>query len=112
MTRQLLVAEFLRTQAYWRLGRAGDAPVRAARCAAALLDAAAFVATLAADDEILVALARAGCFRGSTFDPGDQGRQVARWWQFGELPHEGPRNLLRALVHAAGQPAAQPGPAS
>ena len=64
------MAEFLRTQAAWRLARAGSDPVRAARCAAALLDAAAFVVTLAGDDKDLAALARAGCFGGDVFDPG------------------------------------------
>ena len=40
-------------------------PVRAA----ALLDAAAFVVTLAGDDADLAVLARAGCFGGEVFDP-------------------------------------------
>ena len=67
------MAEFLRAQAAWRLARAGNDPVRAARCAAALLDAAAFVVTLAGDDDDLAALARGGCFGGDVFDPGAAG---------------------------------------
>jgi hypothetical protein len=104
------MAEFLRAQAAWRLARAGADPVRAARCAAALLDAAAFAVTLAGDDEDLAALARAGCFSGEVFDPGARGLQVARWWQFGDPPYAGPRNLLTALAAAAGRPVARSGP--
>lgn len=103
VTRQILVAEFLRAQAAWRLARADGAPVRAARCAAALLDAAAYAAALAQDDEDLVALARGGCFRGSVFDPGAKGITIARSWQFGDPPHAGPRDLLTALAGVAGR---------
>ena len=98
------MAEFLRAQAAWRLARAGSDPVRAARCAAALLDAAAFVVTLTEDDDELAALARAGCFGGEVFDPGARGLQIARWWQFGDPPYAGPRDLLTALAAAAGRP--------
>jgi hypothetical protein len=90
------MAEFLRAQAAWRLARAGGDPVRAARCAAALLDAAAFVVTLTGDDDDLAALARAGCFGGEVFDPGARGLQIARWWQFGDPPYAGPRDLMTA----------------
>src|ERR1035441_3811707 len=94
VTRQILVAEFLRSQAAWRLARPDGAPVRAARCAAALLDAAAFAAALTEDDVDLAALARGGCFRGSVFEPGARGITIARSWQFGDPPHAGPRDLL------------------
>lgn len=103
------MAEFLRAQAAWRLARAGADPVRAARCAAALLDAAAFVVTLADDDDV-AALARAGCFTSEVFDPGARGLQIARWWQFGDPPYAGPRHLLTALAAAAGRPVARSGP--
>ena len=104
------MAEFLRAQAVWRLARAGSDLVRAARCAAALLDAAAFAVTLAEDDEDLAALARAGCFGGEVFDPGARGLQFARWWQFGEPPYAGPRDLLTSLAAAVGRPVAQSSP--
>jgi hypothetical protein len=110
VTRQILIAEFLHSQAAWRLARAGTDPIRAARCAAALLDAAAFVVTLAEDDEGLAALARAGCFGGEAFDPGVGGLQVARWWQFGDPPYAGPRDLLTMLAAAAGRPVARSSP--
>jgi hypothetical protein len=103
VTRQILVAEFLRSQAAWRLARPDGAPVRAARCAAALLDAAAFAAALTEDDEDLAALARGGCFRGSVFDPGAKGIVIARSWQFGDPPHASPRDLLTALARVAGR---------
>ena len=103
VTRQILVAEFLRAQAAWRLARADGAPVRAARCAAALLDAAAYAAALDEDDDDLAALARGGCFRGSVFDPGAKGVTIARSWQLGEPPYAGPRDLLSALASVAGR---------
>ncbi len=98
------MAEFLRTQAGWRLAAAGADPVRAARSAAALLDAAAYVAGLAEDDKDLALLDRGGCFRGDVFDPGPKGRSIACWWQFGDQPQAGPRDLIAALATAAADP--------
>jgi hypothetical protein len=113
VTTEILVAEFFRAQAAWRLARADGDPVRAARCAAALLDAAAFVATLTPQDADLAVLDAAGCFQGDTFDPGEEGVLICRWWQFGDPPYAGPRDLLAALSAAARQPSApatrQPG---
>ena len=106
MTEEILVAEFFRTQAAWRLARADGDPVRAARCAAALLDAAAFVATLTPQDTHLAALDAAGCFQGDAFDPGAEGVLICRWWQFGDPPYAGPRDLLAALSAAVSQPGA------
>lgn len=94
------VAEFLRAQAGWRLATAEADPVRAARCAAALLDAAAYVAGLAEDDRDLTLLSRGGCFRGNIFDPGPKGMSIARWWQFGDAPQAKPRDLIAALAAA------------
>ena len=102
MTRQLLVAEFLRAQAAWRLARADGDPVRAARCAAALLDAAAYAAGLADDDRALALLASGGCFRGQVFDPGPRGISITRWWQYRDTPQAGPQNLVTALAAAVG----------
>jgi hypothetical protein len=102
VTRQLLVAEFLRSQAAWRLARADGDPVRAARCAAALLDAAAYAAGLADDDRALVLLASGGCFRGQVFDPGPRGISVARWRRYRDASQGSPRDLVTALAAAAG----------
>ena len=106
MTTEILVAEFLRAQAAWRLARPDGDPVRAARCAAALLDAAAYVATLTPPDTDLAALEAAGCFQGNMFDPGEEGLLICRWWQFGDPPYAGPRDLLTALCAAVRQPGA------
>jgi len=106
VTTEILVAEFLRAQAAWRLARADGDPVRAARCAAALLDAAAYVATLTPPDTDLAALEAAGCFQGNMFDPGEEGLLICRWWQFGDPPYAGPRDLLTALCAAVRQPGA------
>jgi hypothetical protein len=92
------MAEFLRAQAAWRLARADGDPVRAARCAAALLDAAAYAAALADNDRTLAALDRGGCFRGQVFDPGPRGISIARWWQYRDAPHASPRDLVTALA--------------
>jgi hypothetical protein len=102
VTDKMLVAEFLRAQAGWRLATAGTDPVRAARSAAALLDAAAYVAGLAADDRDLALLSQGGCFRGNVFDPGPKGVSIARWWQFADMPQAGPRDLIAALAAAVG----------
>ena len=94
------MAEFLRAQAAWRLARADGDPVRAARCAAALLDAAAYVAALADDDRALALLASNGCFRGQVFDPGPRGISIARWWQYRDTSQAGPQDLVTALAAA------------
>jgi hypothetical protein len=104
VTPQILIAEFLRAQAAWRLARAGDDPVAAARCAAALLDTAAFVAGLSDADRDLARLAQGGCFRGQVFDPGPKGVSIARWWQYREVRQAGPRDLMVALVAATAAP--------
>lgn len=96
------MAEFLRAQAAWRLARTGGDPVRSARCAAALLDAAAYAAALADDDRGLALLARGGCFRGQVFDPGPNGVSITRWWQYRDVPQAGPQDLIAALATAVG----------
>ena len=96
------MAEFLRAQAAWRLARADGDPVRAARCAAALLDAAAYAAGLADDDRTLAQLVRGGCFRGQVFAPGPHGISIARWWQYRDAPQASPKDLVTALAAAVG----------
>jgi hypothetical protein len=98
------VSEFLRSQAAWRLARADGDPVRAARCAAALLDAAAYAAGLADDDRTLALLTRGGCFRGQVFDPGPRGISITRWWQYRDAPQAAPQDLVAALAAAVGAP--------
>jgi hypothetical protein len=96
-----MLTEFLRAQAGWRLANAGRAPVPAARCAAALLDAAAYAATLGDDDPDLAALERAGCFRCGVFDPGPDGLTLTRWWQYRGTGCARPRELIAALAATA-----------
>jgi hypothetical protein len=98
------MAEFLRSQAAWRLARAGGDPIRTARSAAALLDAAAYVAALTDDDRGLALLARGGCFRGQVFDPGPKGVSITRYWQYRDVPQAGPQDLMAALAAAVGMP--------
>jgi hypothetical protein len=104
VTQQRLVADFLRSQAAWRLARSQHDPVRSARCAAALLDAAAYAAALADDDANLAMLALVGCFRGEVFDPGPAAVSIARWWRYRESGQVGPGKLIEALAVAAGSP--------
>lgn len=101
MSKQILVAEFLRTQAAWRLARSEADPVAAARCAAALLDAAAFAASLTEEDADLVRMAHRGCFREQVFDPGPRGVTLTRSWQYSDLADASPRDLIAALATAA-----------
>jgi hypothetical protein len=96
------MAEFLRAQAAWRLACAGGDPIRTARSAAALLDAAAYVAALTDDDGGLALLARGGCFRGQVFDPGPKGVSITRYWQYRDVPQAGPQDLMAALAAAVG----------
>ena len=39
-----------------------------------------------------------------------RGLQLARWWQFGDPPYAGPRELLTALASAVSRPVAQSTP--
>jgi hypothetical protein len=98
------MAEFLRSQAAWRLARAESDPVRSARCAAALLDAAAYAAGLTDDDRGLALLVRGGCFRGQVFDPGPKGVSLTRSWQYTDAPQARPQDLITALATAVGMP--------
>jgi hypothetical protein len=106
VTRAILIADFLRAQARWRLNSAGDSPIRVGRCVVSLLDAAAYMAEVPEDDPSLIALARAGCFSGGAFDPGDKGLALVRSWQLADKQSAGPDELLPALAAAAAPRAA------
>jgi hypothetical protein len=101
VTRTILIADFLRAQAWWRLDSAGDSPLRVGRCVVSLLDAAAYLAEVPEDDPSLIALARAGCFSSGAFDPGDKGLAIIRGWQLADKQSAGPEDLLPALAAAA-----------
>ena len=99
MSRSESLAAYLRTQARRRLDRVESRDEgRNARCALALLDAAAYAATLSDDDPLIVMLDQAGCFGPlgcEEFDPGEAGTKVIRHWEGGE-----PHDLLLALPAA------------
>ncbi len=101
MTKAILIAQFLRARARWRLDSAGASALHAARSVVALLDAAVYMQDIPDDDPDILALQAAGCFRGGVFDPGPKGTDLTRRWQLGDVPTAGPRDLLAALVRAA-----------
>ncbi|MEU7853083.1 hypothetical protein [Nonomuraea sp. NPDC049141] len=98
MSRSESLAAYLRTQARRRLDRVETRDDgRNAKCALALLDAAAYASGLPDDDPLLTLLDQAGCFGPlgcDDFEPGEVGYRLIREWQ-GE-PHE----LLLALPAA------------
>ena len=101
MTKGILVAQFLRARAWWRLDCAGTSAVHMARSVVALLDAAGYSRDLRDDDPSLVALDAAGCFTGGFFDPGPEGWGIVRGWQLADEASAGPEDLLVLLARAA-----------
>ncbi|WP_248958775.1 hypothetical protein [Sphaerisporangium perillae] len=94
------LAGYLRARARWRLDRVQrrDGGWNA-RCALALLDAAAYVATLPDDDPLIIALEEAGCFGPygyGDFEPGKGVAKLIDFWHDGE-----PWELLTAIPSAA-----------
>ncbi len=109
MTKAILVSQFLRARAWWRLDSAGPNAVYVARSVVSLIDAAGYVHSLRDDDPDLAALDAAGCFVSGLFDPGPQGWAIVRDWQLAETATAGPEELLAQLAQAASHdgPAAQ-----
>jgi hypothetical protein len=101
VNKAILVAQFLRDRAWWRLDSAGANALRVARSVVSLLDAAAYVRELPDDDPDLLALEAMGCFGGGVFDPGPEGAYIIRGWQLADERSAGPRELLAELVRAA-----------
>jgi hypothetical protein len=101
VNKAILVAQFLRTRAWWRLDSAGASALRVARSVVSLLDAAAYLSGLPEDDPDLLALEAMGCFGGGVFDPGPEGANIVRGWQLADEWSAGPRELLAELVRAA-----------
>jgi hypothetical protein len=94
----MMVAHFVREQAWWRLDTPGVSAIRVARCVVALLDAAGSIAALPEDHPELEELDRAGCFATGGFDPGDAGVAVARRWELTDEPTGTTQDLLGALA--------------
>ena len=103
MTKAILVAQFLRARAWWRLDSAGANAVHTARSVVSLLDAAGYMNAVPDDDPAITALDAAGCFMGGMFDPGPEGWVIVREWQLAEEQSAGPEDLLALLVRAAGR---------
>ena len=80
----MLVAQFLRERAWWRLDSAGASAPRVARSVVSLLDAAGYLRDLPDDDPDLLALEAMGCFGGGVFDPGPGGAYIVREWQLAD----------------------------
>jgi hypothetical protein len=99
-----LVGQYLRSSAWWRLDSAGVSARQVARSVVALLDAAAYIRELPDDDPDLAALAAAGCFSGTGFDPGPEGAGIVRGWHLNRETTAGPRDLLTALAQTAAHP--------
>ena len=101
MTKVILVAQFLRARAWWRLDSAGASALPVARSVVSLLDAAGYARGLPDDDPAITALDAAGCFTGGIFDPGPQGWTIVREWQLADEASAGPEDLLAQLAQAA-----------
>ena len=101
MTKAILVAQFLRARAWWRLDSAGASALPVARSVVSLLDAAGYARALPDDDPAIAALDAAGCFTGGIFDPGPQGWTIVREWQLADEASAGPEDLLAHLAQAA-----------
>jgi len=99
----MLVAQFLRARAWWRLDSAGASALRVARSVVALLDAAGYLRDVPDDDPAIVMLDAAGCFTGGIFDPGPEGWTIVREWQLADEASAGPEDLLAQLARAAGR---------
>jgi hypothetical protein len=101
VTKAILVAQFLRARAWWRLDSAGASALHVARSVVSLLDAAGYANGLADDDPGIAALDAAGCFTGGIFDPGPEGWTIVREWQLADEASAGPEELLAQLARAA-----------
>jgi hypothetical protein len=108
----MMVAQFIRAQAWWRLDTPGVSALRAARCVVALLDASGSIAALPDDHPDLEELDRAGCFAGGAFDPGEAGLAVIRGWELADEPTGNEQDLLGALVVTISADRGVPSPAA
>jgi hypothetical protein len=115
VTKAILVAQFLRARAWWRLDSAGASALHVARSVVSLLDAAGYAQGLPDDDSGITALDAAGCFTGGILDPGPEGWTIVREWQLADEASAGPEDLLAQLARAAshdGPAASHDGPAA
>jgi hypothetical protein len=108
----MMVAQYLRAQAWWRLDSPGLSAVRVARSVVALLDAAACLAYVPENHPDLEELDRAGCFATGIFDPGGAGLAMVRGWELTGQPTSTERDLLGALAVTVSCARGLPSPAN
>jgi hypothetical protein len=108
----MMVAHFVRAQAWWRLDTPGVGAIRAARCVVALLDAAGCISGLPEDHPDLEELDRAGCFASGLFDPGEAGVAMVRGWKLADQPTQATQDLLSALAVTVSADRGLPSPAA
>jgi hypothetical protein len=102
----MMVARFVRAQAWWRLDTPGVSAIRAARCVVSLLDAAGCISGLPEDHPDLQQLAQSGCFADGHFDPGPAATAVVRGWELADEPTGATQDLLAALAVTVSAPRA------
>jgi hypothetical protein len=106
-----LIAEYLRRHAWWRLNRSDPRDEgRNARCAVALLDAAAYTVHLPDDAPVVGRLMALGCFTADDFALPAPAERVVRFWHFDQV-EGGPDDLLAAIL-AQSEPHKVPAPRS
>lgn len=98
MRKTFLIAACLRRYAWWRLNRADEHDEgRNARCAIALLNAAAYAAELPEDAPIITRLAESGCLTGDGFALPEPAERIVRFWHYEESSGT-PKDLLEAIA--------------
>jgi hypothetical protein len=99
-----MIAECLRRYAWWRLNRSDDHDEgRNARCAVALLGAAAYAAELPDDAPVLGRLRSAGALTEEEFRLPPSAERIVRFWHY-EEPGGAPADLLEAIAAMAEPP--------
>lgn len=99
--RTLMIVEYLRPYAQWRINRPDPCDGgRNARAAIGLIDAAAYVSRLDDSERVIVRMAIAGCFALGRFNPGAEGENLIRFWHYDDATG-GPADLLEALADCA-----------
>jgi hypothetical protein len=112
VTKKMMVTEYIRAQAWWRLDSPGPSAIRVARSVVALLDAAACIDELPEDHPDFEELDRAGCFATGEFDPGEAGLAVVRGWELADQPTGTEQNLLGTLAVTVSADRGVPSPAA
>lgn len=98
MRKTFMIAECLRRYAWWRLNRSDEHDEgRNARCAVALLNAAAYTAELPEDSPIVNRLCAAGSVMEGEFRLPVPAERIVRFWHYEETGGN-PGDLLEAIA--------------